>query len=184
MNFRIVLLFLCGLLPSAVFVHANTVLPDACGKDAVKFDVATQKDQPAPAAPVPGKAQLVFIETIQKENLAFCVGCDVVARLGLDGAWVGANKGNSYFTYAVEPGEHHLCTNWESVLAFLDKKVGVASFTAEPGRIYYFQVNILMRMVSIDTAQMEQRLDLRQLSEDEGKYLVKISSLATSKPKK
>jgi hypothetical protein len=161
-----------------------TTLPDACGNDKVKFDVSTQKDQPAPGTPAEGKAQIVFVETIEKENLAFCVGCDVVARLGLDGAWVGANKGNSYFAYSVEPGEHHLCTNWESPMAFLAKKVGMASFIAEPGKVYYFQARFLMKMVDIDTAEMEQRLDLTQLSADEAKYRMKISALSTSQPKK
>ena len=177
------ILFLTASLVLAAPSRA-TVLPDACGDDNVKFDVKTEKDQPPPAPPADGKAQIIFIETIEKENLAFCVGCDVLARLGVDGAWVGANKGNSYFAYTVEPGEHHLCTNWASTMAFLDKKVGVAAFTAEPGKVYYFQVKILMRMVNIDTAQMEQRLDLVQLSDDEGKYLIKISELSTSKPKK
>ena len=162
----------------------STTLPDACGNDKIKFEVKTEKNQPPPAPPADGKAQLVFVETVEKENLAFCAGCEVVARLGFDGAWVGANKGNSYFTFTVEPGEHHICTNWESDLGSLDKKVGVAAFTAEPGKVYYYQVKILMRMVDIDTAQMEQRLDLIPISEDEGKYLIKISPLATSSPKK
>jgi len=180
---RLVALLVSVSLVSAVQAWA-TVLPDACGDDKVKFNVKTQAGQPAPAPPVAGKAQIVFIETMDEENLAFCKDCDVVARLGLDGAWVGANKGNSYFAYTVEPGEHHLCTNWDSPRAFLSQKVGVADFTAEPGKTYYFQARFLIKMVDIDTAQLEQRLDLTQLSDDEGKYQVKISALSTGTPKK
>jgi hypothetical protein len=69
-------------------------------------------------------------------------------------------------------------------MAFLAKKVGMASFIAEPGKVYYFQARFLMKMVDLDTAQMEQRLDLTQLSEDEAKYRMKISALSTSQPKK
>jgi hypothetical protein len=39
-------------------------------------------------------------------------------------------------------------------------------------------------MVDIDTAQLEQRLELTQLSDDEGKYRVKVSPLSTGNPKK
>jgi len=183
MKSRLVALFLCASLVCAVQARATT-LPDACGDDKVKFDVKTQAGQSAPAPPADGKAQIVFIETMDEENLAFCKGCDVVARLGVDGAWVGANKGNSYFAYTVEPGEHHLCTNWDSPRAFLSEKVGVADFTAEPGKTYYFQARFLIKMVDIDTAQLEQRLELTQLSDDEGKYRVKVSPLSTGNPKK
>lgn len=176
-------LFLSVLLCGAAQGLA-TVLPDACGDDKVKFDVTATKGQPAPSAPGAGLAQIVFIGTVVKENLAFCVGCDVLTRLGLDGAWVGANKGNTYFSYDVTPGVHHVCTNWDSRLAFLANKIGVASFTAEPGNVYYFQAKILMKMENLDTAQMDQRLNLVALNEDEAKYLMKISEQSTSKPHK
>ena len=188
MNLKPVVLLLCAMLIPVARASAKTILPDACGDDSVKFDVTTRKNQPPPTPPAADKAQIIFVETVDKENIGICVHCDqVVTRLGLDGAWVGANNGNSYFAYSVEPGVHHVCTNWSSILKSFSKKVGVASFTAEPGKTYYFQAKILMKMHDTGTTQageMEQHLDLLPLSEDEGRYLVKISPLSTGIPKK
>jgi hypothetical protein len=114
-----------------------------------------------------------------------------VTRLGLDGAWVGANKGNSYFAYTVESGDHHLCTNWSYAFKSLSKKVGMSSFKAEAGKTYYFQARIRMILHNTGSTQtganapeMEDRLDRVSLSEDEGKYFVKISPLSIGRPKK
>jgi hypothetical protein len=178
------LLLLSASLLAAVQASAKTILPDACGDDGVKFDVKTQKDQPAPAPPEAGKAQIVLIGTIDKEGAGTCIACNFVGRVGVDGAWVGANKGASYFAYTVEPGEHHVCANWQTI-GQDGKKVGVASFTAEPGKAYYFRVAITIQPYTTDRgAQKEDRLDLTQLSEDEGKYRVKVSALSTATPKK
>ena len=158
------------------------VLPDSCGDDKVKFDVATKKNQPAPAGPLAGNAQIVLIETLDG-----CVTCGTVTtRFGMDGAWVGANKGSSYFTLDTAPGEHHLCTDWQSDFDFLKQKVGLISFTAEAGKVYYFEAK-----VAIVTHQdgpgtnsnlvTDRTLALAQLSSDDGKYRVKLSKLSTSK---
>jgi hypothetical protein len=105
MKARLVLLLLCASLLSAVQARAKTILPDACGDDKVKFDVTTQKNQPAPAPPADGKAQIVFVENQEaKATLHY-----VTVRYGVDGAWAGANYGNSYFAVTIDPGVHHLC---------------------------------------------------------------------------
>ena len=44
------LLFLAALVSPLGL--PGTILPGACGDDKVTFDVRTQKDQPAPAAPL------------------------------------------------------------------------------------------------------------------------------------
>ncbi len=126
-----VLLILCGTLVLGVQARAKTILPDACGDDSVKFNVKTEKNQPPPAPPPAGKAQIVIIN-----NAGF-------ARYGIDGAWVGANDGNSYFAVAVDPGERHLCAKY-NISAMYPGRVKqetamVASVTAEAGKIYYFQ---------------------------------------------
>ena len=60
-------------------------------------------------------------------------------RYGVDGAWVGANKGNSYFAVTVDPGVHHLCVSWQSALRQIEEEhVRMAIFTAEAGKVYYF----------------------------------------------
>jgi hypothetical protein len=171
------LLLLCLSLVFAAQARA-TVLPDACGDDKVKFDVATQKNQPAPAPPEAGKAQIVFIEN---ENQMIGTMMYATVRFGLDGAWAGANYNNSYFAVTVDPGVHHLCASWQSSLKMIKKYVDVASFTAEPGKVYYFAANVKVTPTGDNTANYD--LGISQLNDDEGQYRVKAWKLANSKPK-
>jgi hypothetical protein len=185
MKSRHALLLVCGLLVFASLAQAKTILPDACGDDGVKFDVKTEKGQPAPAGPEAGKARIVFVESVDKSQIGTCIGCDIVTRVGVDGAWVGANKGVSYFIYDVEPGERQVCVNWQSIRRSTDKDIGIASFSAEPGNVYYFLAKITLEPFRSDRAtQKPDHLDLTKLSEDEGKYLVKISAVSASAEKK
>jgi hypothetical protein len=163
--------FLCASLACAGQVWATT-LPDSCGDDKVKFDVNTKEGQPPPAGPVEGKAVIIFIENQNQMITPFHYA---TVRFGMDGAWVGANKGNSYFGLTVDPGVHHLCASWQSDLEQLKKNVKLTSFTAEPGQVYYFAGEIL---ASRDTLIFS----FSQLNEDEGKYRVKALKLSTSKP--
>jgi hypothetical protein len=158
-----------------------TTLPDACGNDEVKFNVTTQKAQPAAVAPEAGKATIILVETMETPYFRFWSHRDVTTRFGVDGAWVGANQGNSYFTLAVDPGEHHLCVNWQSVSCRLKQKVGLASFSAEPGKIYYYQAKVTLKPVSNNYS--ERSLELTPLDEDNGKYRVKISGVSTAIPR-
>ncbi len=151
-------------------------LPDACGDDRVKFDVSAKANQPAPAPPAAGKAQIVFIENDDKE-LGCIALCEVTTRVGMDGAWVGANNGNSYFALTVDPGVHHLCASWQSVLSTLKKNVDVVSFTAEPGKVYYFAAQI----VDAGGKETPLTITLSPLNKDEGQYRVKAWKLATWK---
>jgi hypothetical protein len=152
-----------------------TTLPGACGDRTVKFDVTAQKKQPAPAPPAEGTAQVVFLEN---ENQVIGPFMYATVRFGMDGAWVGANNGNSYFALDVAPGVHHLCANWQSVFGSLKKDVELASFNAKPGRVYYFEANVTVESQNVVT------FGLSRLNEDEGKYRVGLSKLSTSKPKK
>ena len=162
------ILFLCALFVCACAgqVWAST-LPDSCGNNKVKFDVTVAEGQP-PAGPADGKAQIVFIED---ENHLIGPFMHATVRFGIDGSWVGADYGNSYFAWTVDPGVHHLCAFWER------KNVGLTSLNAEPGKVYYFsaQVNVESRN-SI-------AFGLAQLNEDEGAYRVKVSKASTSKRK-
>jgi hypothetical protein len=185
MKSRLLVALLSASLLAALQARAKTILPDACGDDSVKFDVSTQKSQPPPAPPVDGKAQIVFIETLDG-----CFGCGTpTSRFGMDGAWVGANKGSSYFTMDIAPGEHHLCTDWQSVFGKLKQKVGLTSFTAEAGKVYYYEAKVTMIAHQYgfgpnSSREVDKDLVFGQLSDDEGKYRVKASAVAASKPSK
>lgn len=181
--------FFCVCL--AIVVQARcTVLPDSCGDDKVQFDVKTAKHQSAPAPPTVGIAQIVFVGLVDP-GPGGCLGCTFSPRVGIDGSWVGATKGNSYFSVDIDPGEHHLCAAWKSLLAAKGKNVGVTSFTAEAGKVYYFQVRIREVEGGVMgtsggpvSSTYDWVLDLTPLSDDEGRYRMKISALATSTPKK
>jgi hypothetical protein len=164
---------LYAFLASAGQAAANT-LPDSCGDDKVKFDVATQEGQPLPPAPPEGKAQIVFM---QIENQMVTPFSEATIRFGMDGSWVGANNGNSYFALTVDPGVHHLCASWQSVLETFKKNVGLTLFTAEPGKTYYFAAQVTV------TSRDNVTFALSPLNEDEGKYRLKSSKLSTSNPR-
>jgi hypothetical protein len=156
-----------------------TVLPDACGDDTVKFNVTAQKNQVAPAPPVAGKAQIVFIEN---ENMMIGTFMYATVRFGLDGAWAGANYNNSYFAVTVDPGVHHLCASWQSSLGMIKKNIDVVSFTAEPGKVYYFAANV--KVIPADHENTTFDFGLSQLDDDAGHYRVKAWKLATWKTNK
>jgi hypothetical protein len=167
MKRNFILLFLCLLLCAALPARA-TILPDACGDDKVKFDVTAEKSKTPPAPPAPGKAQIVFIEN---ENHMLGPFMYATVRFGLDGAWAGANNNNSYFVVAVDPGVHHLCASWQSALPSLKKSIDVASFTAEPGKVYYFAANVRVIPVGENAATYD--FGLSQLDDDAGQYRLK-----------
>ena len=156
---------------------AKTVLPEACGDPKVKFDVSIEMAKNHPLAVEAGTALVVFIETAEDINIS-CILCNPTARFGVDGTWVGANKGTSYFTYSVSPGEHHLCASWQPVGVLYGNAVGLNLFTATAGKVYYFQAKVTLNGSA--PGGKEGTVELDPLNEDEGKYLVENYWLATA----
>src|SRR4029077_11715663 len=100
MKFRLTIALLAITMFPAGKVFAATNLPASCGPDKERFDVTTDKEKHPTGTPQAGKA-LVYvigegIKAISQETV----------RVGLDGAWIGANRGASYFFFSVDPGEH------------------------------------------------------------------------------
>ena len=168
---------LCASLLAAVQARA-TILPDACGDDKVKFDVSTKSSKQPPAAAPDGKAQIVLNEN---ENHMIGPFMYATVRFGMDGAWAGANSNNSYFAVAVDPGVHHLCVSWQSALSMLKKSIDVASFTAEPGKVYYFAANVIVTPTGGNNVNLD--FNLSPLDDDAGQYRVKAWKVATATPR-
>jgi len=166
----IAMLSLCVCLGAGVQARSAT-LPVACGDDKIQFDVKTLKDQPAPAPPAQGKAQIVFVEN---ENQMVAPFSDATVRFALDGAWVGADYGNSYFAVDVAPGLHHLCASWQGLLG--RKNFDLAPLTAEPGKVYYFAAQ-----VTAGSKYSASAFGLSQLNDDQGQYRVKAFKRSTWK---
>ena len=133
----------------------------------------------------PGKA-LVYISEVFKKAPGE-MG-DPTLRIGLDGDWVGAVKGNSYFSFNVDPGEHHLCMRWQSHFKRLSREAAFTVFKAEAGKLYYFRA-----LVTYDLGPDYGRngsnvtgmsITLDPLSSDEGQYLVASIPMSVPHPKK
>jgi hypothetical protein len=146
----------------------------ACGAFTGSFDVYRDNSKHTIAQPEAGKA-LIYV--IQDMGPATCPGACITTRVGFDGAWVGANQHNSYFSFFVDPGEHHLCVNRQSSLALYAHMIGLAHFTAEAGKTYYFRT----RTLSGENAAF---LDIDPIDSDEGRFLVASYPLSVSHPHK
>jgi len=164
------------LVFAMVFSAVPALAQGACGPADVHFDAHTSAGQPAVLEP--GKA-LVYVSEVFKK-VPGELGNPTI-RIGLDGTWMGATRANSYISFAVEPGEHHLCTNWQSHLKRLSREASFTSFTAEAGHTYYFRSLVSYQSVGTATTMM---LDLQPVNPDEGKYLVASNPESTSRPHK
>jgi hypothetical protein len=140
----------------------------ACGPKEV-LEVKLDQSQHALAQPEPGKARVYFVQDVGAVN---CLG-SCGTRIGLDGAWAGANKQLSYFSISVERGEHHVCASIRS--QFSPHTVAFAHFTAEVGKVYYFRTRPFLAK--------DQILNIDPIDSDEAKYLIASYPLSVSKPK-
>jgi hypothetical protein len=148
----------------------------ACGPAGVQFGTQTSTDHTPPQVES-GKSQVYVVEIFDKNAGQLA---RPTLRVGIDGKWAGAVKGSSYLSFPVDPGEHHLCTNWQSVWKHFSQKAAFTNFTADAGKAYYFRAHIIE---SGPTGSGNFTLDLEPVNEDEGKYLVAANSLAVSHAK-
>ena len=167
-----VMISICSLLIAAVAQAQSTSVASACGKPTIKFDVRT--------SPIispglePDKAVVFIIE----RDLTTRTFVTPSTRLGMDGEWLGATSGDSYSFFVVTPGIHHLCadTKFGGVggegQAFLH-------FNAKPGATYFFEVRN-MRVGDPKWSEELRDVALEQLDEDEGEYLLLMSTFVSS----
>jgi len=160
------------LFAASAFVQATFAsLPAACGPEKVSFNVTLDDSQHTLAQPEPGKARVYFFHDAGTSST---LGYPTV-KLAMDGAWVGANHGNSYFSVSVEPGEHHVCVTLQSSL--VAQRVELAHFTAEAEKVYYYRTRLVM-------SRSVELLELDPINSDQGKYLIVSFPLSVSNPKK
>jgi hypothetical protein len=150
----------------------------ACGPEETHFELKTSGAEHSIAQPEPGKALFYVIGYDGSPN-PLCKGCEIVARVGLNGDWIGAVNGNSFVSSSVAPGEHHLCTQWQSRFSSRSKYLALANFTAEAGKTYYFRMRLIRQ-----GQQAPPFLDLEQINSDQGKYMVLTSRAGQSHAKK
>lgn len=166
---KLVLLLLLAVAPSMAQTHSFSA---ACGAQDQHLQVVTDKKNHTPADMEPGKARIIFINQLVLDSTL--IG-HYVEPIGMDGAWVGANHNNAWFSIAVEPGEHHFCSRID--LRLFPEGIELLHLNAEAGKTYY----IRSRFFRVDNTVLH-NFDL--IGSDQGAYLVSLISMSVWKMKK
>jgi hypothetical protein len=171
---RSTLVVIVIFLAASAFGQQDSGAPAAaCGPKGAGFAVKLDESQHMLAEPEPGKALVYFVQDVGEVN---CFGSCLTTKIGLDGAWVGANQHNSYFSVSVMPGEHHVCANPQSRVGWISRRVGLAHFTAEAGKVYYFRTRGFMGGNSI-------LFDVDAVDSDQAMYFIGSYPLSVSHAK-
>jgi hypothetical protein len=142
-------------------------LPSACGSFGAHPSIRLQSYAKS-LSPIPtGMARLVFVQQI-----GICPHCGVV-RVALDGKWIGANKGDSWFAATIPPGEQHICVAWNAPFVKITNRIQLTELNAKPGKTYYLETTAVTGKYQIN------RLLLATTTQDEADFL--ISNLKMSK---
>jgi len=134
----------------------------ACGPENVKHSARTDKKQHPTPEPPADKALIYIIRPTMSGN-------KVQTKLGADGKWMGVNRGDNYFFFTLEPGEHYFCSQAENR--------SVLALKVEAGKTYYLQQKIRF-------GWMKARNQLVLIDEQEGKKGLAKCHLALSEEKK
>jgi hypothetical protein len=159
----LLLILLFGSTALAQGLSSSLIGP--CGSGSANFKVKLGDGQHVPAQPAPGKALVYFIHDAGTS----AVFAYPTTKLAVDGAWVGANHSNSYFSVSVDPGEHHVCATLQSSL--VENRAEFAHFQAEAGKVYYYRTRLVM-------SRAVEMLDLDPIDSDEGQYLIQSYPLS------
>jgi len=161
-----------------------------CGPASVKFDVSTTKQLPAAPAVQSGRALVYFLQ----DDLKYDTEPRPTTRFGIDGTWVGATHANSYFYVFVDPGEHHLCANWQSAhfgtaFGVSKRETSAVHLMAEAGKSYYFRAQDVTKKDHTggeNDVEILKRADvvLEAIDPDEAQVLMNSFSFSASHPKK
>ncbi len=149
----------------------------SCGSASVQFEIKTEKKRPL-AQPAPDKALVYVVENLR----AGCFLCDTTTKIGLDGTWMGATKGNSYLSFSLDPGEHHLCAKLQSESSS-SETTSLASFIADAGGTYYFRVRLTDQNNS-GKGGVQWALDLDPLDRDQGQFMIESYEASSYRKKK
>lgn len=156
---------------ASIFAQTSPAAPPlACGPENVSFKVKLNESPHMPEQPEPGKARVYFFQDAGTNQT---LGYPTV-KVAMDGAWAGANHGNSYFSVSVEPGEHHVCIALQS--SIVAQRVELAHFTAEAEKVYYYRTRLVV-------SRSVELLELDPIDSDQGRYLIGTFRQAVSSPK-
>lgn len=131
----------------------------ACGprEKEVKYSVDTDKSK-HPTPDQPADKALVYV---LRPSM---MGNKVQTKLAVDGDWKGVNRGNNYFFFTLDPGEHYVCSAAENH--------SVMTLKVEAGKTYYVQQHVRMGL-------MKARTEVDSMTEEEGKAKLTKLNLST-----
>lgn len=169
--------------PAIMFAQGSDHTAGGCGPSKTQFEVKTTKDRPAAAQPPAGKALVYVIQTAWTEPGLVIGSQKPITRVAIDGSWIGANHGESYISFPVEPGAHSICTDWQSAFYERADLASAADLNAEAGTTYYFRVKVH------DPSQDQRhdfqgKVEIEPIDASEARLLIGNSEFATSHPKK
>ncbi|MCA1613848.1 MAG: DUF2846 domain-containing protein [Acidobacteria bacterium] len=117
----------------------------ACGTTKVKYSAKTDKKQHPVPEPPADKALVFVIRPTMWGN-------KIQTKLAVDGQWMGVNRGDNYFFFTLDPGEHHFCSDAENR--------SLLSLKVEAGKTYYLQQKVKVglwkarnKLVALDEAE-------------------------------
>ena len=123
-------------------------------------------------------ATLVLIEDQidDRPGAGACIKCASQLTLGMDGQWIAATHGFSHTAISIPAGDHHFCVSNSPPIVSPDALPAMLGLHVEAGKTYFVRGR-LARWEGFAV------LDLTEINEDEGRYLVSMSkrSLFTKK---
>ena len=136
----------------------------ACGEKDKEVDYKAETDKNSHPTPEPsnGKAMIYVMRPTMAGN-------KVQTKLAVDGVWKGVNRGNNYFFFEVEPGDHYFCS--------VSENHDVMPLKVEAGKTYFLQQHISMGF-------MKARNNLEIMEEAKAKEKLSKLHLATWEEKK
>jgi hypothetical protein len=147
-----------------------------CGSASEKFSVKTDKKSHAFGTPSPGKA-LVYVIVVERYDPHYPPITHETTRVGIDGTWVGANHGQSYFSISLDPGDHQVCSDVQSM--FTKNLAAATDLSAESGKTYYLRAE-----VTIPAGDLQAGMKLHAVDDAECKLLISQAALSASKEEK
>ena len=151
----------------------------ACGTDSRNYTIQTDSDISIPS-PAQGMATVMLIEdqVEVRPGAGVCIKCASQLTLGMDGQWIAATHGFSHTAISIPAGDHHFCVSSSGPVLAPDVLPAMLGLHVEAGKTYFVRGR-LARYYREGLAV----LDLTEINEDEGRYLVSVSkrSLFTKK---
>lgn len=166
----------------------------ACGDSAVHFKVKRVHGSSDVLAPPAGSARVVVFEAGLGYTDEYFVPSGKLSptkykklprlftptvRMGIDGRWMGALRGNDFIAFSIQPGEHHFCAQFQQP-AYADANgelpmTYLSDMKAVAGQTYYFQITYMMIHNFAKWG-----LELQPLQEYPSRLLLSRSSLVVS----